>query len=687
MGFTEVNQKQHNFGRQRVNSYFPFRFILTFIGFIVLLLIVIYCVYLNDKDSIEQVMFKVPSQMTSESIKLYKTDNKYYAFLPSYTDFSTLQLDIPSQYSVIIDNNIYENDGFFSEFDAGKEYEIEIRNTLGLTVSRETLVIMKSENIPSLSISLIDGTLEDVNSSTKKTVSKTGTCSLIMSNGKTDYNGDFQKFYGRGNTTWGMAKKPYNMTFKNDVNFLNMGQAQKYCLLANAFDQSNIKNKIAYDLAKKIQLKHAVDSSFVDLYVNGDYLGLYLLAENIEIAKNRIDITDLEVKNKEINSFALESFSQSEKQSENQYLSWYSFPNNPSDITGGYLVETTLGIRDDTSFITNSGTNYHIRSPKSYSYEEVKYICSVFNRIENSDNNLWNTLDMDSWIKTYFIEEAINDSEPTSLYFYKDSDLVDTHLYAGPVWDCDLTLGIVSEGSRSPEGLSMKYLGPYRFVTKNNEFQKQLKESYLKNYRNKLEMVLQNQIDYYANSISKSFYMDRLRWNNALLYDWIVKYDTLEEHVSQIKDYLHERMDYLDTVWLDTPRQCKVYYESNNPVVINRQYLVVNYGATCELPEYDIEGYNFLGWYDYVGAKYNPKEPICENKSYVAKWEKIGNEPVKTQKNGIVNNIYSLYKDFSHGIGNNLLLLVAIFLLLLIILLVLSIRQNHIDKKRKKHGK
>ena len=88
---------------------------------------------------------------------------------------------------------------------------------------------------------------------------------------------------GRGNSTWDFPKKPYNITFykKNDFDkkdkteLIDGVKAKKWSLLANHLDNSLLRNKVAMDLANQMGI--GLPSRFVDLWMNGEYLGNYLL--------------------------------------------------------------------------------------------------------------------------------------------------------------------------------------------------------------------------------------------------------------------------------------------------------------------------------------------------------------------------------------------------------------------------
>ena len=93
---------------------------------------------------------------------------------------------------------------------------------------------------------------------------------------------------GRGNATWLWEKKPYSLTLSKSADLLGMGAAKEWILLTNAPDPTHLRNKIAYDLAAEVGLLYSPESNWVDLYLNGEYTGLYLLTERNEIHPQRI---------------------------------------------------------------------------------------------------------------------------------------------------------------------------------------------------------------------------------------------------------------------------------------------------------------------------------------------------------------------------------------------------------------
>ena len=79
-----------------------------------------------------------------------------------------------------------------------------------------------------------------------------------------------------------MAKKPYLLKLTRKSDFLGMRPAKKWVFLANAADETNLRNKIVYDFARRLDFGFVPDSRFADVFLNGRYTGLYLITEKVE---------------------------------------------------------------------------------------------------------------------------------------------------------------------------------------------------------------------------------------------------------------------------------------------------------------------------------------------------------------------------------------------------------------------
>lgn len=113
-----------------------------------------------------------------------------------------------------------------------------------------------------------------------------------------DYNGAFDYdgiedarigIRGRGNSSWKLEKKPYKIKFESGVRLFGLQKAKKWVLIANHVDRSLIRNRLAYSIAGVLDNFAFVPSAYiVDVFVNGEYAGVYQISEQVEINDGRV---------------------------------------------------------------------------------------------------------------------------------------------------------------------------------------------------------------------------------------------------------------------------------------------------------------------------------------------------------------------------------------------------------------
>jgi len=102
----------------------------------------------------------------------------------------------------------------------------------------------------------------------------------------------------RGNWTTNYSKKPLRIKFNKKQSMLGLNEGAEFknwVLLAGYKDTSFLRDKTAYQLADELlgaEGYYVTDAEFVEVYINGEYWGVYLLAEQQEIKKGRVDITE-----------------------------------------------------------------------------------------------------------------------------------------------------------------------------------------------------------------------------------------------------------------------------------------------------------------------------------------------------------------------------------------------------------
>ena len=133
------------------------------VSIITMLAVIAVCISVQAQEAIESVYFIVDvDENVSQRINLFNKDGIYYVFLPSCTKLESLNIAHRTNFRFYLDGNLYQSEGSFSDIILDRQYTAEIKNILGTTVCKSTIIFMKGEQIPSLSITLVDGTLEDV---------------------------------------------------------------------------------------------------------------------------------------------------------------------------------------------------------------------------------------------------------------------------------------------------------------------------------------------------------------------------------------------------------------------------------------------------------------------------------------------------------------------------------------------
>ena len=381
--------------------------------------------------------------------------------------------------------------------------------------------------------------------------------------------------HGRGNSTWfDFDKKPFNLRLDEKDCLLGMEYERDWCLLANAWDYSYMNNKLALDMAAGAGFEYVPDAEYADIYFNGNYYGIYLVAEKAEVSAEKISITDLEKKNERANPgtdmLEAEKFDTGKQRG-------VRLENLPSDITGGYWIEAdyrlgsdyTNRIISDSYFETDFGTAFGIRSPKYADEREIAYISSLVNEVEQavrSEDGLSETgktwldyIDLTSWVRWYMVAEIANDPDKgvTNTYYYKDADSVDPKLRMGPVWDYDNRFG-GTEYHPSAESMTAFSSGGWiGDLCKKPEFLEAVRREWASFFRDYLTNEAPGKIDMWQEQIRKSVMMDNIRWFRGSGYPRLWPKDgvsftgayNFDDEADYLKNWIGKRCEFLDRCW------------------------------------------------------------------------------------------------------------------------------------------
>ncbi len=531
-------------------------------------------------------------------------DDCRYIFLPVTADRDSLVIT----YSA--DDTIYLNG---QPVKSGETTSLLGDDTFQITVGDKDcgkLKIMQS-NIGCIYLSTSHGGTDALDEN--RNITETGTTIMLNADGSTEYSGAYEKLTAHGNSSWDYSKKkPYNLKLPQKENLYGMGKAKKWTLLANYLDHSMLRNKLTEEMCKAAGMECVMDSVFVDLYADGSYRGTYQLYERVQIQKNRINIRDLEEVTEKLNSRDLDGYAQkvvgadsAGEYKENSYK-YYDIPNNPDDITGGYLLQfqqwNRYGHKCQSGFVTSRGQAIGIDGPEYASKEQVEYIRSFVQDMEDAiysdtgynakGKHYTEYLDEDSLIIAYLVQEISENIDATysSFFLWKDSDLTgDGKLHFSPAWDFDLsynnfpTQRINSDGnsgySYKPDNLFAAYFPIHGYedggktsssgsgrptvgrswigqLYQNEDFVKRVAKLYFERFEPFLQLLTESEKPYLtqmAESIQTSAEMSNARWHTYGGASYCVfgssSGATFMDSVDIVRKYINQRKNWLGDLW------------------------------------------------------------------------------------------------------------------------------------------
>ncbi|CAN5136373.1 CotH kinase family protein [soil metagenome] len=334
---------------------------------------------------------------------------------------------------------------------------------------------------------------------------------------------------GRGNSTWLMPKRPYRLKLAKNIGMLRMPADKDWVLLANYSDKTLMRNSLAFEMSKRFKLSFTPKSRFIELFVNGEYQGNYLLAEQIKVADERVNIKSLEF----------------EDISENK-------------ISGGYLLEVNVRVDADYYFHTlQKNVAFTIKSPGNIVPEQLEYIENFINQVENSiysedfsDPELGyrKFINVESFINWFLVNEIAKNNDAffvNSVFFYKNRG---EKLNMGPVWDFDIALGnIYYNGNDKPEGWWVKNCRWFEKLFEDPNFTRRLKNRWNELKHEEID-TLPEYIEKISTELEYSQKYNFERWDilNKNVWPNTVVIGSYKGEVQYLKEWLEKRINWMD---------------------------------------------------------------------------------------------------------------------------------------------
>lgn len=513
-------------------------------------------------------------------------DGTNYLFLPASADLANLNVTITrsandgslvvagDQGSQPVNGNAdaLNVSALASETDGYRLLTAKVGNGTAFTVR-----IMQATNLPTIYLTSTNANTQGrsyVDSSKRNTT--TAALKMIDAAGSEISTMDIKELKARGNSTFTYAaKKSYQMKLETASDLLQNGENVKtWVLLANYFDATLMHDKLFKDMAAALEMPYTASCDWVNLYYDGEYRGVYLLSEKNAVKDTGINITDLEATYKDQNPEY--GTNMTTATGTNAYGGSYTYTTgltDPTDITGGYLLELNHDAPDEVNgFVTKKGKGVNVKSPEWCGDAAMEYISEYYQAFENAvyamDENgnytginddgkhYYEYVDRDSLVKIFLLQElALSpDGFISSLYFYKDANGI---MYAGPIWDQDMTLGTGWTKYISPDTTDYHYLA--EALIQIPDFREAVIAYYNATFAPQANALITEDgtIYGYADCLADSAEMNFVLWpyirvgdpNNA---EHIWKNTTYASVLADMQNWLTQRIAKLDVTFAET---------------------------------------------------------------------------------------------------------------------------------------
>lgn len=513
-------------------------------------------------------------------------DGTNYLFLPASADLANLNVTITrsaNDGSLVVAGNQNSQpvngnaaalnvSALASETDGYRLLTAKVGNGTAFTVR-----IMQATNLPTIYLTSTNANTQGrsyVDSSKRNTT--TAALKMIDAAGSEISTMDIKELKARGNSTFTYAaKKSYQMKLETASDLLQNGENVKtWVLLANYFDATLMHDKLFKDMAAALEMPYTASCDWVNLYYDGEYRGVYLLSEKNAVKDTGINITDLEAAYKDQNPEY--GTNMTTATGTNAYGGSYTYTTgltDPTDITGGYLLELNHDAPDEVNgFVTKKGKGVNVKSPEWCGDAAMEYISEYYQAFENAvyamDENgnytginddgkhYYEYVDRDSLVKIFLLQElALSpDGFISSLYFYKDANGI---MYAGPIWDQDMTLGTGWTKYISPDTTDYHYLA--EALIQIPDFREAVIAYYNATFAPQANALITEDgtIYGYADCLADSAEMNFVLWpyirvgdpNNA---EHIWKNTTYASVLADMQNWLTQRIAKLDVTFAET---------------------------------------------------------------------------------------------------------------------------------------
>jgi len=342
----------------------------------------------------------------------------------------------------------------------------------------------------------------------------------ITDQDKTLYTGSIG-IRGRGHATWTYPKKPYRVKLDIKANLLDMGSDRNWALMPNYCDKTLMRTSIAFKVSELLDFPWTPKARFVELVLNGEYVGNYMLVEAVRQDKNRVDIPET-----------------------------------------GFIIERDGYYQEDPVWFTTSRFGFSFKNPdlEDLSNEQFNYIRDYMNEFENvlysesfkdPDKGYANYINSASFARWFLCHQILANMD-TNPYIVKEDMTDKSKLSMGPVWDFEWSLGIGwYYGSRPrPADYFVVYTDFYFYrLMQDDRFASTVKRMWSTNQSRIYQEILQHFVNV-QKEIMRSQELNFKRWDiqNVVVSVGGVPMGGFEKEVACDRQFFINRMSWLNNI-------------------------------------------------------------------------------------------------------------------------------------------
>lgn len=392
----------------------------------------------------------------------------------------------------------------------------------------------------------------------------------------------------RGSTSQSFPKVPYGFSTLDEnggnenVSLLGMPKEHDWVLLNPYTDKTFMRDLMTYDLGRALGW-YASRAQFVELFVDGDYLGVYVLLEKIKRDDNRVDIAKLD-----------------------------NLMNTGDAVTGGYIfkIDKFTGNSGNGWYTSNYGISIQNHEPKwdEITTSQQNYLESYINSFEstlvttgfsNATTGYRKFANVFSFADLFILNEVSNnvDGYRLSTYMHKDRNSKCGRFTMGPIWDYNLSFGNANYCNGQPTSGWQMYQGCGDGSSK--WIDRMLQDPWFKSvvscrYAELRQGVLSTnsllaRVDSYRNYLLAAHVRDSAVWQTIGTWVWPNAWvaSTWQGEIDNMKTWISDRMQWMDANMYSASSPCNAAAAFN--VVIDE----INYHSDSTLNAGDwIELYN-----------------------------------------------------------------------------------------------